>query len=87
MGYVMKAILILCSILSISSLPADKVHKLKKRVEWHESKMDELYVDLQMLRERIDALEEKIDGTHEYNASSTAEQAERLATTTDCDQP
>ena len=85
MGHVMKTLLILCSILSISSLPADKVHKLKKRVEWHESKMDELYVDLQMLRERIDALEEKIDGTHEYNASSTEEQAKELARATDND--
>lgn len=77
------SVVFICSIFSICSLEAKKIDR---RVDTHERKIEELFIDVQFLRERIEVLEERLNGTHEHDSPSSEEQAERLATASNCDQ-
>lgn len=68
----MKYIFPICIIVILACVPiqAKKRSRLEKKVEFNEDKLHELYEDMQILRERIDILEEQVDGLHKLNTNS-----------------
>ncbi len=83
-----KYLFLICSALAICSpMQAKKIDRLEKRVDFLEEKLHDSFHEIQYLRHRVEALEDKSYGSYEYSSSSTEEQTEGLASASDCDKP